>query len=238
MNDLFVICIPGQWKSRTDLVQAIAALSDGYLFAGQIIMKLNSDEVFELEIYNHNTALIEAFRFASQGNFSEELLSQIGDHTFTLYVIGKTGCLENVQSITSVTKALLRSGGLAAKVENSGIAHSKTYWLSINQEYYYDLFNTYITYGREEKFYYSCGMHVFGLPDAIVEIHLVPEAAADLMASFLQYCLIENPELKNGQTFSMGTDTPIYELEKLECVHFDSNSLLHNPHGIWKLKEL
>lgn len=238
MSNSFVIGIPGLWKSRTDIIQSIAGLSDGYLFAGQIIKKLNSDIAFELEIYNHDSNLIDAFKIASQGNFSEDLIAQIDAHTFTLYVIGNTGSIENVQNMTSLTKALLRSGGLAAKVENSGIAHSKADWSSIDIENYYDLFNTYITYGREEEFYYSCGMHIFGLPDTIVELHLVPKDAAELMTSFLHYCLIEKPELKEGQTFSIRTDTPIYRLEKSECIHFTSESLLHNPNGVWILTKI
>lgn len=238
MSNIIVIGIPGQWNSRTEIVQSIAGRSDGYLFAGKIIKKLNSDEAFELEIYNHDSNLTNAFRIASQGNFSEELLTQISDHTFTLYVIGESGSLENVQKVTSVTKALLKSGGLAAKIENSGIAHTKTNWIAIDIENTHDLFNAYITYGRDKEFYYSCGMHAFGLPDAIVGLHLNPDEAAELMTVFLHYCLIEKPEFSNGQTFSISTEKPMYRLEKSDCIHFTDESLIHNPFGNWKLNQL
>ncbi|WP_438444030.1 hypothetical protein [Gorillibacterium sp. sgz5001074] len=35
MNDnKIIIGVPGKWKDRTDIVQSIARLSEGYIFAG------------------------------------------------------------------------------------------------------------------------------------------------------------------------------------------------------------
>lgn len=238
MSDIIVVGIPGYWKDRSEIVQSIVRSSGGYIYAGGIIKKIDADEVFELEIYEHDPNLVDAFRIALQGKYTEDQLDHIGEHTLILYVIGQSGSLDDVRRMTSVTKALLNLGGIAAKVENSGTARMKSEWLTVDADNGYELFNCYITYGRADGFYYSCGMHVFGLPDTIVESHHNPEQAASLMTVFLQYCLFEQPEIKHDQTFNVDKDSPIYRIEKMDCVLFEDDTLLHNPYGVWRLSAI
>src|SRR5687768_3293759 len=56
-----VIGIPGRWPNRSDIVTSIASRSDGYLFAGMVMMKLGTKDGFTLEIYEHDPNLKNAF---------------------------------------------------------------------------------------------------------------------------------------------------------------------------------
>ncbi|CAG7652764.1 hypothetical protein PAESOLCIP111_06622 [Paenibacillus solanacearum] len=233
-----IIGVPGKWKNRTDIVQAIVSYSEGYIFAGHIIKKIDSDEVFELDIYDHDPNLVKAFTYASQGRFPDELISEIDNHTYTLYVIGDSGSINEVRKISNVITGLLKSGGIAVKIENSGIAHSFEDWISMNSEEISELFNSFVTFARSEEFYYSCGMQVFGLPDATIETIVSPEEAGYVLSNFLYFILTENPKLNNGETFSVSLDDTKYKLNFTDCNYFDKDELFYNPYGIWNLKKI
>jgi hypothetical protein len=46
-----ILCIPGNWKDRTDLVTSIAEKTKGeYIFAGGILLNTKTNQSFELEV--------------------------------------------------------------------------------------------------------------------------------------------------------------------------------------------
>ena len=83
-----VIGVPGQWSDRTAIVEAIAKQSEGYLFAGQIMMHMETEQHFGLEIYEHDPRLREAFALVGGGMIPEQDLEQIGEHTFNVVSAG------------------------------------------------------------------------------------------------------------------------------------------------------
>ena len=64
-----------------------------------------------------------------------------------------------------------------------------------------------ITLGDESRLS-SCGMHVFSLPDAQVELRDASTGAGKLVFILNAYQLDEDPVLLSGQTFSPDTATP------------------------------
>ena len=64
-----VICIPGKWESRTEIVQMIPRLSNyKYIFAGQVLMNISTNEYFELEICEKDDMMPISFAFAGKVN--------------------------------------------------------------------------------------------------------------------------------------------------------------------------
>ncbi len=80
---------------------------------------------FEIDIYEQDPSLREAFFYAGGERFDEELLQELEKHAYTVYVIAKVDDTERLQEVIDVGMELLNAGGLALKVETAGVAYSK-----------------------------------------------------------------------------------------------------------------
>jgi hypothetical protein len=231
-----VIGIPGRWPNRSDIVTSIASRSGGYIFAGMVMMKIGTKDGFTLEIYEHDPNLKNAFSIAGRGRLTEEDLQAIGSHTFTLYLVAPGGSVDAAKNLLHAANGLLKAGGLAVKIESTGTAHSADQWAEFcAHDHLGNLLQAYVTYIGSNSVYYSCGMHNLGYPDAVVEADVPPNDAAKLLHTFVGYILVENPTLKDRETFSVDADAPRYRLFHEPCRTYDAGDLFHNPFGVWKL---
>ncbi|PQO26914.1 hypothetical protein C5Y96_19505 [Blastopirellula marina] len=132
--------------------------------------------------------------------------------------------------------ALLKCGGIAIKIESTGIAHPAKKWEEWSEKADLPtLFRAYVTYIGSGDLFYSCGMHNLGYPDCVVQAEIEPQTAAELIDAFLRYLLFDGPELEDGQTFSVKAEAPRYKIEHQKCTMFEPDHLFHNPYGVWKL---
>ena len=231
-----VIGVPGKWSDRTAIVQSIAEDSGGYLFVGSLMSHVESKEVCTLEIYDHDPDLQRAYTLAGCGKLSEEDLEAIAGHSNTLYVSGPSNSPEAARKLMDFAAALLSCGGVAVKVESTGLAHSAERWRSlIEDESLTALLQAFVTYVGNKGSFYSCGMHNLGLPDATLTADVMPETAATLLHTFAFYLASESPELKDGDTFGLDEYSPKYIVTKAECTEFPEDNLFHNSNGVWQL---
>jgi Domain of unknown function (DUF4261) len=231
-----VIGIPGRWPTRSDIVTSIASRSGGYLFAGMVMMKIGTKDGFTLEIYEHDPNLKNAFSIAGRGRLTDEDLTAIDSHTFTLYLVAEGGSVETAKRLLHAANALLKSGGMAVKIESAGTAHRAEQWAEFCEvDLLSNLLQAYVTYVGGDGVYYSCGMHNLGFPDAVVEADISPNDAAKILHSFLGYLAFENPKLNDRETFSVDAAAPRYRLFREPCTMFEPSDLFHNPFGMWKL---
>ncbi|MEU8821022.1 hypothetical protein [Actinoplanes sp. NPDC048796] len=79
----------------------------------------------------------------------------------------------------------------------------------------------------------TCGMHAFGLPDALVEAP--PAQANELLGVLNVYQLAEDPVLVTGDTFTPDRDTPRRRLERWPDDGYPPGHPCHNPFGVWRL---
>lgn len=228
-----VIGVPGKWKDRTELIQAIVSKSDGYLMAGYIIHNASKDIGFEVEVYEHDPNLREAFSYAGRGSFKDSLLDEIDQHTFTVYVIAEVNGLEGLKEVLEVGDALLEAGGMAVKIETSGIAHTRDEWRElVNNKEYFPIYSSFVTLLGDEERYYSCGMKAFGLPDVITPSSLSPEDAADLINNINLYSLVEKVTFNSGETFSLGENSAIFRIEFMKDFRYEDDDVFFNPFGL------
>ncbi len=101
-----IVGVPGTWESRSEIVTSIVSRSSGYLFAGRILVEIDTQDAFELEIYDHDARLRHAFEVAGGGRFSEAELDAIDQHTHTLYVIGEGGSPDAAWKIMRAARGL------------------------------------------------------------------------------------------------------------------------------------
>jgi hypothetical protein len=135
-----------------------------------------------------------------------------------------------------VGHALLQAGGIAVKVESTGIAHSADMWTEFARSgTLSQLYWAFVALIRGKEYYYSCGMHDFGLPDVATGSNLSPDTASQLMNQFNYFVLSEDPTLVDGETFSAAAGAPRYRLKRERCELYHRDDPFHNPLGRWHL---
>ncbi|EJQ99843.1 DUF4261 domain-containing protein [Bacillus cereus] len=237
METQIVIGVPGLWKDRTELIQEVASKSN-YMLAGNIMHHKEKEIVFEIDVYEQDTSLGEAFFYASGERFDEELLRELEKHTYTVYVIAKVDDTERLQEVIDVGMELLNAGGLALKVETAGVAYSKEEWKELAEDKeIFPMYSHLVTLvGDEEGGYYSCGMQAFNLPDVVLDGGIDPEVAVDLLNDFNLHNIFEKPNLKDGDTISFTEDSPMYRLAHYIDERYEQEDPFYNPCGVWKLE--
>ncbi|MBW4697285.1 MAG: DUF4261 domain-containing protein [Aphanocapsa lilacina HA4352-LM1] len=231
-----VLGIPGPWPDTDQIGRAIIGSSERLFFAGAVLIDTQSDLIVELEVVEHDPDLRRAFELSANSCHSEALLGAIEAHTFTLYLVGPGGSVDAAQKMMDVAGEVCKAGGLAVKVESSGLSHSAEGWRElIGKKGVLALFEGYVTLVRGDDLFYSCGMHNLGARDASVPGSLPPDEAAVALQGFAQYLLLEDPKLESGGTFSPGPEYPTYRLEAEPCTVFAEGDLLFNPFGWWRL---
>ena len=230
-----VLCIPGPWENRSEFVERIVKDSGGYIFAGMILMNIETQESFELEFEGVDERMSAAFEAAGHHWKDTPEMELIASHKSVVYLISKGGSLEAAHSIMEAANGLLKAGGFAVKVESTGLAHPPADWAEqCKYNYLFKSHSSYVVYITDKETY-SCGMHNFGLPDAIV-LSDESDNPAELLRVFTHYLLSESPQINDGQTFSVDSNAPGYRIVESECIDYGEDSLFNNPFGMWRLQ--
>lgn len=232
-----IIGVPGKWSDHADIIRSVSNPNSGLIMAGMILHEIATNQSYPVEIYDHDPELSKAFQLAGRGSLSNDELRAIQQHTATVYVIGPKGSPVHARQIMRVGLQLLNAGGLAIKVESSGLAHSVEDWTALAEApHEAALYHAFVTLIGSQTGFYSCGMHNLGLPDAVVPMTLKPPEAANLLQTFLLYTLLERPKLISGQTFSCDAVSPRYTLRHSPCTLHSSDDPFYNPNGLWWLE--
>lgn len=231
-----VLAIPGTWANRADVVGAIVK-QGRFLFSGDSITDLHTQLTYSLDIHQRDEHVAGAIAFAGQHSLSPADMAKLQQHTFVLYVIGTGGLQAAARDMMVVADNLLQAGGIAVQVALSSAAHSAAYWhlLTEHRSNPPALFDAYVTFAQQDAQFFSLGMHTFGLPDALVEGEDDPNAAGELLQTFLLYVLLENPPLKDGHAFRVDPQSPPYRLNYGPSELQEPDNLMYNPYGIWRL---
>lgn len=231
-----IIGIPGRWKSRKALIEAIATLSGGYIFAGGVLMHMGSDTGFVLDVGPHDDKVSEAFQLIGKRTLTKDDQRKIARHTFMLYLTGPGGSTINAQAMVQAAAGLLRAGGDAIKVETAGLAHRKKHWLqlatNVTPQTLYQAFVTLI--GTEDGTIYTTGMHNLGLPDGIIS-GVDTALSAQLLQGLALYQMLSDQQLAPGHAFGLTPETANFTLALEPSHHPENDPFYHNRYGMWRL---
>lgn len=162
-----VLCIPGNWTDLSDLGERILRDSGGYLFVGGMLMHLETGTKFELQFEDADPRMGAAFAAVGHHWDGTPEIEKIRRHTSVVYLIGQCGSDQHAEELMQAANGLLNAGGLGVKVESSGIAHSPDAWHDfVQKRHLFKAHGAYVVYVTGSQTY-SCGMHHFGLPDAM-----------------------------------------------------------------------
>lgn len=232
---LTVLCIPGPWLSRSELVEKIVRGASGYLFAGQVLMHMQTRQTCALEFHAADPRMGAAFRAAGPHWADTADMRRIDSHAAVVYLVADGGTPLQAEALMQAAAALLDAGGLGVKVESSGVAHAPDAWRELCSDLHlFSAHRAYVLYITGPQVH-SCGMHNLGLRDAIVENDGDTSGAVELLRVFTRYLFTESPTIRAGQTFSAAQDEPAYRLLDDAGPAYDADSLFANPFGFWRL---
>lgn len=244
-----MLCIPVPWENRKELRRAL--LSENILMLGYLIRDLDSGEIFEIaEIAPYDDYLFKAFKYAFYFNpFATEkdrqtTMDLLKKHKQTLYIRTNENSISKIHALSRLGAKILKAGGLAIKIESVGKAFSKEFWIEDVKHWkdFIDLYLHFVVWIQEKEnpiTYYSCGMHQFGLRDAILRLTGEPvEEGLDVANAFLCYLLSENPKITVGETFSLEEHSPRYRIGESLEEKYEPGTEFHNPYGYWTLEAI
>jgi hypothetical protein len=217
-------------------MRKIASDSAGgqFTWADGMLVDVEAQEHVKLDLGEVDPGLVEDFRIAGRGKLSDEVLARIAGHASVAYLRFPTNILEQRERLLQFTRLLARVGGIAIKIETSGIAHTLEHWMGLLVGTAFDLYCASVVLVAADSYAYSCGMHHFDLPDSAIPRSLGNQGA-ELMNRFNFWRIAEQPRLANGHTFSVAPGSPPLRLTLVEDSRYPAGDLFHNPHGVWRL---
>jgi hypothetical protein len=232
-----IICIPGMWADRSEFLrQVIISEPKGrYMFAGMLLADGETKDHVLLDFCPADSHIPKAFEIAGQGKIPADTIARLREHTSIVYLHFPLDLPDQRERILKFTQLVQRLGGLAVKVESAGIAHSWERWFALLSGTPFDVYSAGVVLIGDGKYYYSCGMHHFGLPECEVQRSIPVGEAADLMNRFNFWQIVGHPKLSPGHTFSLTATAPHFRLSLEPDIRHGQESLFHNPHGIWRL---
>ena len=205
MNDLreMVLCIPGPWQSRAEAIRALVDAHGGrYLMAGLLLYDSEGKDSVTIEWEEHDPRMVNAF-YCCQND--EKTMSALASHGSVLYLRFPMDITDQRERLLKYTDVLRKAGGIAVKLESSGISHPWSRWFEwLSSPFLHNHYRAAVIVAGDADGWYSCGMHQFGLPGATVPGD--GEEVRETLEAFNKYLLIENPKLSTGHTFSKDAD--------------------------------
>lgn len=231
-----ILGVPGPWRDWDELELAVAATGGGYVVADAQLCHEASGTAYDIDFYEHDPNLRRAFEVAGEGRLASADLDLIAQHRHTAYLIGPGGSIDNARAAVRAAVALLDAGGCAVKIESSGKAHTAAYWReTATATDLFRLYSAYVVLVGGPTFFYSCGMHNLGFPDALVPSSLGAKEGAHVLNNFHNYQLKASRPIQNGHTFQITASEPSYRVTLEPCRQFPPGKPFHNPYGVWQL---
>ncbi|MFM2312855.1 MAG: hypothetical protein RLZZ04_2131 [Cyanobacteriota bacterium] len=240
-GNIITICIPINLEHRQEIVAALAnRYGKEYVLMERVFQSTITQESCFIEICDRRrrgTANREAICEAD--HFDPLTLKQISHCPQVIYLtstdIGFAACLR----MTKLTQVMLQIGGVAVKLESTGVAYDQDRWLACsNVDDVFEIYSLFVTLIEGEDYYYSCGMHNFGKADVAIALTEDLGLAIYVMNVFNYYRLTESPILQDGHTFQPDITCSQYQIKWMMDQENDQDSYQHNPHGRWYLQKL
>jgi hypothetical protein len=237
-----ILCIPGKWKDKTELLLAIVEANSGdYLMAGIVLMHIKTKTAFRILVEPRKDVMKSTFQYSGLINdVSEQFLEDIDAHEQVVYLLAETGSYETAKAFALAGNAILKAGGIGIHVESAGKAFEKEAWNEMlenyKEHYLYTMF-VHDSIKDEGGNLFSCGMHHLGLKDAIV-CGENTEVLHETLNIWGTYQVIDKPEIKLGETFSVAVEAPVFRITEAINPPYKDHEVLKNPFGMWQLNQI
>ena len=235
-----IVCVPGPWKDRSEFARRVFALepSGRYTFAGGVLADVQHQDHVRVQVLGRHPRMTEAFEAATRGDLPVEVATAINDHRSSVYLRFPSNLIEERLRILKFTELAKRLGGIAIKLESSGVGHWWERWFQLlGSRNEFDWYCAVVMLLAGESRYYSCGMHHFGLEDSTVEKQMVMSKAANLINKFNYWRILNHRTFRSSEILRVDESGARFRLFWEPDTLNPEGDLFHNPHGIWLLRE-
>ena len=236
MTCKIALTIPIKLQNRQEIAAALKSKYDGdYLLIGRIFQSTITLQSCEIDIYNAANNFVSTLKIADPNQPSLTLEQFNFEQQLVLLTSIDTG-YDACRQIAQLAQVFLLIGGIAIRVESTGIIHEPQKWLNnYNSSDVFDIYTLFVTLVEGDYSYYSCGMSNFGKADVEIESSEDLSLAIYVMNVFNYYRLTESPILQDGHTFQPDIECPVYTIRWTEDRESKPDSPLYNPYGRWLL---
>jgi hypothetical protein len=224
--------VPGKPKSFAAWKSALAKTK--LTISNDVLSGLGFE--VKVEFIENDGSFGEAFSFGTvEAQQVEAIAAAPGALVLSLPVELNHGRAE----ISKLAKSLETCGALAIRIEQSKLGFAIERWRELIGEVTspWSLYRLSVMMLTDRERVTSCGMHVFSLPDAQLELDDDTDAAAaDTFLSWLNvYQFTEDPLLLSGHRFAPDSETPQRVLERWPDARYGGDHPCHNPFGVWRV---
>ena len=167
---------------------------------------------------------------------TEDEREQIDNYNVNACLIGRGGSIAAAKRMMEGAAAVLAAGGAGVFVDNSGIAHGATDWLTLfGDADGGGVYWAFVSAVRSEEEVYSLGMHVLGFRDAIIPSTGNSEYDSRTLHSFLGYSAFSGAAIEEGEVFHDAV-LPTFRAYEQPDDRVPDDAPMFNPYGRWRLK--
>jgi len=229
----FFMLVPGPWLALSEVTAGLQARGVSLCLDDNAAIKAGEVRVQLLD----DNQLGQAFSRGRNGVLDPELVSRIAACKRAALVEVGYVLSDNAIDVARIGRALKELGGLAVRMEASGSASTWDSWIqSLQSDQPSSIYsNTVLLAKGENGVIFTCGMHLFQLPEAQIAMDDGKGAVAWLDA-LCSYQLDESPALASGHTFRPDLDSERRILERWPDSRHNPNDGRYNPFGTWYLQ--
>ncbi len=180
-------------------------------------------------------ALASGFGWGPSGPVSKTLQDAIGGCRRAALIEVAQRMDACVSHVAALGRALRDLGGVAVRMEASGLVSAWKPWLDqLERGGPAGLCAVGVSIVQGDETYFTCGMHQFDLPDAEVSM-AAPSAAAEWLRCISVFQVAEQPVLATGHTFRPDEQSTRRVIERWPDHRHRPDDGRHNPFGVWRI---
>jgi hypothetical protein len=223
--------IPGGWSEPRELIEQ---LPPGCRCTLDALILADGSE-FELNPLDADEQFAEIFASGCPKLPTDDERERIENYKVNICLTGAGGSIAAAKQLMEAAAAVLSAGAAGVFVDNSGIAHGATDWLTLlsdaeNGGVYWAFVNAV----RSEDELNSIGMHVLGVRDAIIPLTGHDEYDFRTLHSFLGFTAFSGNVVTDGDTIGDPV-LPTFRAQAEPHDRVPENAPMFNPYGQWRL---
>lgn len=181
--------------------------------------------------------LAPAFQWGARAPTPVELPAWVADQRGAVVLEVGLRVDEAHAALARIGRALRGAGGLAVRAEASGAACDLESWIRVFEaEDVARTFRLLVAIVGDSDSTFTCGMHLFDLPEAEIS-GLEATTAIEWVDALCLYQLLEEPTLSSGHTFRPDSEHERRYLERWPDPLHEVEDGRHNPFGVWRILE-
>ncbi|MEX2169252.1 MAG: hypothetical protein WD851_08070 [Pirellulales bacterium] len=223
--------IPGGWAEPREFVQQ---LPRGCRCTPEALVLTDGSE-FELNVLPADEEFPRIFAGSCPKLPTESEREQIEDYKVNVCLTGRGGSIEAARQLMSAAAAVLAAGGAGVFVDNSGIAHGATDWLTLlDSAETGGVYWAFVSAVHSDDELYSVGMQILGFRDAIIPLTGHKDYDFRTLHSFLGYTAFSGKRVEHGEIIGDPV-LPTFRACAEPHDRVPADAPMFNPYGQWRL---